>query len=257
MKLLRNDEENKSLLESISKSESYLKARYQKHCTDDDSCISHCINHALSHPKDKELMSSCSKVHDRYCVECQNLNNCVEQLKTKINHLPPSHQKEVAEWEVSNASFKIMAWQKHILRGVQQSKARSHALNELGPATALWLRDYSQKFNPSKVKTVLHCPNYLFENKFRLQTLEGMSEYFGKRGMSVSVEVFITKSLTDYQKQVYLVSLDRCDQGCIETLCIADKVLEKFRTDNPFVNKIFLKTDNAGIMTLQRVSPIY
>jgi hypothetical protein len=73
-----------------------------------------------------------------------------------------------------------------------------------------------------------------------------MSEYFGKRGMSVSVEVFISKSFTSYQKQVYLVALDRCEQNTRETLCIADVVLKQFCDDNPHVKRIELKTDNAG-----------
>lgn len=73
-----------------------------------------------------------------------------------------------------------------------------------------------------------------------------MQEYFGKRGMSVSVEVFIKKLFEAYHKQVYLVTLDRCDQGVVETLCIADKVLQKFSRDNPDVKELFLKTDNAG-----------
>jgi hypothetical protein len=73
-----------------------------------------------------------------------------------------------------------------------------------------------------------------------------MNEYFGKRGMSVSVEVFISKSFMTYQKQVYLVALDRCDQNALETLCIADTVLKKFREDNPHVQQLHLKSDNAG-----------
>lgn len=66
--------------------------------------------------------------------------------------MPPSHEKEVAEWEVVNATFKIMEWQKHILRGVQQSKARATAFSELDESKALWLRDYAQKVIPTKVK---------------------------------------------------------------------------------------------------------
>lgn len=64
--------------------------------------------------------------------------------------------------------------------------------------------------------------------------------------MTVSVEVFITKSSTTYCKHVYLASLDKCDQGAVETMCIADRVLEKFSSDHPNVKKLFLKTDNAG-----------
>lgn len=73
-----------------------------------------------------------------------------------------------------------------------------------------------------------------------------MNEYFGKRGMTVSVEVFITKVFETYHKHVYLVALDRCDQGVLETLCIADTVIEQFSKDHPQIKEIELKTDNAG-----------
>lgn len=73
-----------------------------------------------------------------------------------------------------------------------------------------------------------------------------MNEYFGKRGISISVDVFITKSFTTYHKQVYLATLDRCDQDSCDTLCIADNVLTQFHKDNPHINEIELKSDNAG-----------
>lgn len=73
-----------------------------------------------------------------------------------------------------------------------------------------------------------------------------MSEYFGKQGMTVSVEVFITKVFMSYHKQVYLVALQKSDQGTLDTLCIADTVLEQFSKDSPHIKKIDLKTDNAG-----------
>jgi hypothetical protein len=73
-----------------------------------------------------------------------------------------------------------------------------------------------------------------------------MNEYFGKRGMTVSVEVFITKPCTTYQKHVYFVALDRCDQNSLETLCIADIVLDQFQKDFPSIKQIELKSDNAG-----------
>lgn len=73
-----------------------------------------------------------------------------------------------------------------------------------------------------------------------------MLEYFGKRGITVSVEVFLMKQFESYQKQVYLVGIDRSDQGTLDTLCIADTVLEQFHKDNPHVTRVDLKSDNAG-----------
>lgn len=73
-----------------------------------------------------------------------------------------------------------------------------------------------------------------------------MTEYFGKRGMTVSVECFITKVLMSYHKQVYLATLQKSDQGTLDTLCIADTVLEQFSKDSPHIKSVDLKTDNAG-----------
>lgn len=73
-----------------------------------------------------------------------------------------------------------------------------------------------------------------------------MSEYFGKRGMTVSVEVFLTKIMTSFHKQVYLVALQKSDQGTLDTLCIADTVLDQFSKDFPHIKTLDLKTDNAG-----------
>lgn len=143
--------EEVAILESIDKSENYLKANYKNHCAYDDNCASHCISHGLSHPNDKELQSKCNMAHDRYCPECLNLIQCISTLKLKAVQLPKSHANEVSQWEINNASTKVTEWQKHVLRGVQQSKARSSAFSLLGPTTALWIRDYAQKVLPSKV----------------------------------------------------------------------------------------------------------
>lgn len=151
VKLLEDNSEKKELLKCINESERYLKARYKMHCNNDDSCISHCIDHALSHPTDNDFLSECSKTHDQNCAECVKVVESIALLRLKLNQLPSSHEREVAEWEVANAEQKIMQWQKHILRGVQQSKARAKSFKELGPTHALWVRDYAQKVLPTKV----------------------------------------------------------------------------------------------------------
>lgn len=77
--------------------------------------------------------------------------NCIASLKLNLTYLSRSHEKDVANWEVSNAELKIMEWQKHILRGVQQTTARENAFKELGLTIALWIRDYAHKYVPTKV----------------------------------------------------------------------------------------------------------
>lgn len=92
-----NNEETKKLLKRINGSENYLKARFRTHCMNDDSCSSHCINHALSHPNDKQLFSKCDKTHDSICSECLTIIESIALLKLKLTHLPDDHKKDVAD----------------------------------------------------------------------------------------------------------------------------------------------------------------
>lgn len=154
LRLLGDDIETKDLLKWINSSEGYLKARFKSHCNFDDSCSSHCIKHALSHPTDKDLSVECEHSHSLNCGECIRLSECIKFLQLKISKLPESHPKEFASYQIANARTKIMDWQKHIMRGVQQSKARSDALSNLDSTTALWIRDFAQKYLPTKVKLV-------------------------------------------------------------------------------------------------------
>ncbi len=204
--LLTNTDQTRQLLEEIDSAELYLKARFRMHCTNDDSCISHCIDHALSHPTDIELTSECNNIHDRYCKECCAITESIDLLKVMLAKLSSSHERDVAFWDVANCKQKIFEWKKHILRGVQQSKARSEKFRELEPSSALWIRDYAQKVNPSKVShNLLIVLSLSYHNLLFCQTLESMTEYFGKRGITVSVEVFLMKQYESYRKQVWVL----------------------------------------------------
>lgn len=84
-------------------------------------------------------------------MECKNILDCFRNLKYKAYQLPAGHEKEVVEYDIYNAENVIMDWQKHIVRGVQQTKARTDAFANLDQTSAIWIRDYAQKFLPTKV----------------------------------------------------------------------------------------------------------
>lgn len=149
--MLEKDEGSGELLTCINSSERYLKARYRTHCKIDDPCISHCITHALSHPSDNDLASNCDEYHCSVCGECRSLIDSLTILKLRITNLPRSHQKDVACYEVKNAEQKFFDWQRHIMRGVQQGKARLNVMKNLDSTTTLWIRDFAQKYLPTKV----------------------------------------------------------------------------------------------------------
>lgn len=115
VRLFEDNQETKTLLKFIDESEQYIKTRYKIHCSNDDSCMTHCIDHALSNPKDKDFRSPCTKIHDRICEECLNVVKCFASIKSDLHRLPSSHEKEVAQYDVKTAEQKIMGWQQHIL----------------------------------------------------------------------------------------------------------------------------------------------
>ena len=69
----------------------------------------------------------------------------------------------------------IIEYIKRLVRDVQQSKAKSYAFDKVDNNSAFWLCDFSQKIIPIK-----YC--------------ESQKEYFGKKGMTLDIDVFFYKS---------------------------------------------------------------
>ena len=69
---------------------------------------------------------------------------------------------------------------------------------------------------------------------------EGQKECFGKKGMSLHVDVFFYKNTNkDVVKFTYFTVVERCDQGLVDVLSISDVVLEEFTQDVSRVNMLF------------------
>lgn len=131
------------------------------HCEDNSSIPTHCLQHGLSHPTDTALMSKCLKTHDEVCSECINIITTIKHIEDQIILMPDTHAKSVLMLDTKDAKAKIMEWQKHIIRGVKQDQARDAAFSNLGATEALWIRDFAQKINPSKVFMLLLHENLL------------------------------------------------------------------------------------------------
>ena len=113
----------------------------------------------------------------------------------------------------------IIEYIKHLVTGAQQSKAKSYAFHKIDNNSALWLHDFSQKIIPIK-----YC--------------ESQKEYFGKKGMTLHIDVFFYKLNGSIKKKVYMTAATRCDQGMSEMLGIADLVLREFKKE--YLHVIFM-----------------
>ena len=130
-------------------------------------------------------------------------------------------------YNISTSTNNIQDFVKHLMRDAQQKKAKVAAFEEINEETGFWLKDFCQQVLPQKFR-------------------EGQKEYFGKKGMSLHVDVFFVNRNNALKKHVYMTAIYRCDQGTSSVISLADKVLNQFCTDEPGIRTLYAKSDNAG-----------
>ena len=214
----------KSLTDRLERGKRYLKTHYLLHCSDKQSDISsHSTAFALSDPKKRKLCAA-SDISADLCKDCNELCLALQ----KCEELVCEEKDPNLMYDVEMAIQSIVEYMKHKIRDAQQKKAKLYAYDIINQECAFWLKDFAQKIIPVRYR-------------------EGQKEYFGKKGMSMHVDVFVLKkpdgSLT---KHVYFTILYRCDQGTSAVISIADVVLKQFCQDEPLVCKLLAKSDNAG-----------
>ena len=168
-------EVQKQISNHLDMGKRYLKTSYALHCLTNSTVASHCISCALFNSGDESFQPSICTTHIDKCKECTNLATCLNKIETIINELPNSEEKDELLYDVNSSIESIYTWIKHILRSVQQNKAREHAMNNLDLETGLWLSDWAQKILPVAFR-------------------EGQKEYFGKKGMSMHIDCFILQN---------------------------------------------------------------
>ena len=144
-------------------------------------CPSHCISLALSDPKDPNLANNrhCSDGHQSTCEDCCDLYQLIDEVTNAANGL--ANNSDIF-YDVKIAKENIFKWQQHIIRHVQQNKAKVDAMDLINKCTGLWIRDYCQKVLP-------------------MQFIEGQCSYFGKKGMTLHTDFFLLKSTAAGNKQ--------------------------------------------------------
>lgn len=221
----RNDFQNVKLLcDKLQSGKRYIKVGFKVHCVE-SPCATHCCTFALS-DADEDLRRECDHEHAMTCVECNEIVETLDKILSEANRI----DNDELLYDVKRYIDSVLEWIRHSLRGVQQDKAK-HAGFEIcreDNEYAFWLRDWAQKVLP-------------------LSFREKQSDYFGKKGMSLHIDVFFQKENSgNLCKLVYFTVIFRCDQDMLSTLNVADHVLNQYRKDNPKVKKLLTKSDNAG-----------
>ena len=210
----------KEWINKLERAKRYLKTNYPGHCESDSDLKSHNTAFSLSLPAEEPALAV---TDERVCQECFN----VMEIMQKCLDFVVETADEDLKYDVQRSVENILAYMKHQMRDAQQKLAKEFACDHIDNVTAFWLRDYSQKILPMSYR-------------------EGQRSYFGKKGMSLHVDVFLTKSSEEIEKMVYFTAVHRSDQTKLDTMNIADHVLSKFAHDYPAISKVLGKSDNAS-----------
>ena len=118
------------------------------------------------------------------CGQCNGLTETTEEIEKAIEKtkLDP---KDLSKGEIHDelafmtrrAKRDVSAWKSHLLRAVNQDKARLDILQNLDNASVLLIQDWAMKFIPRKYR-------------------ESQTDWFGKRGIPWHVTVAMRKEST-------------------------------------------------------------
>ena len=144
------------------------------------------------------------------------------------------YSKEYQEdllYDFEQARTDILQWKAHILRSVNQDKAKQDVMRNLNrdESSALVVTDWAMKF---------------LQMKYR----EKQSDWFAKRGISwhVSTVIFRQDASSDVEVQTYAHLFDYCQQDWFAVCFIFENLLKNILASKPLINSVFLRSDEAG-----------
>ena len=189
---------------SLEKRKRYLKSRYEMNYNSTYSSVSsHCVPLPLSNTAANSLQEIVEIEKNNICQDCHDLHNATADVYDSVKE---NLNDQSTVYDINIAVKDILQYIKYLVCDVQQRIAKTHAFANLNEETVLWLRGYCKKV----ISVRFH---------------EGWKEYFGKKGMSLHIDVFSIKKNRILHKQVYFTASYRCDQGSVDTLRIADIVI--------------------------------
>ena len=222
---------SKEMKANLKNGKRYLKNEYQAHIGGEENCPDHCLYFSLSDPSQPSFSSPCSHNHDAVCDRCLNLSNTLGQITKKLSEsgtVLTETQKGNIQFEVQHAVESVNAWKAHLLRTINQERAKHEVLSGLDRESAMLVLDWAMKFLPLKFR-------------------EQMTDFFGKKGKSWHVTCVIAKK-EDGRMEVesFVHVFNDCQQNWFAVASICEHVLRTIKEERPQIKKVFLKSDNAG-----------
>ena len=185
----------------------------------------HCMSFALSDSSDASLQQHCDDHHDSSCQSCEELKTTILEIKQQIQQL--ASNDDDLQYRYQQAAQAIDSWKSHLLRSVQQDKARTDVLDILDENTILITQDWAMKFLPEKFR-------------------ETQADWFGKRGFSWHISVVVRKVKGDLQHQTLVHIVKTSPQESDTVMWIMEHILATLKKEHPKITTAYFRQDNAG-----------
>ena len=150
----------------------------------------HNINFALSDPKNKKLQVPSEQVMDETCKDFVQLWEVIDAVRV----IGEASESLEARSDIKTATEDMKLYVNQIIWDIQQKKAKAFAFDSLDEASCFWLKHYCQKILPMTFR-------------------EGPIDYFGKKGMTLYVDIIFTMVNMKLQKNI-LHKYANCRSRC-------------------------------------------
>ena len=212
----------------------YFKTEYQSHCQDYESqCPDHCRKFGLSDPNDPDFQEQCTHQHTLSCPQCDEIALCLQKIHLivkddkSLNFYSQTQQDDLM-YDMEKSSNAIVQWKAHIMRSVNQERAKQDILTKLDQSSCLIVMDWAMKF-------------------LQLRYREKQSDWYGKRGLSWHISSVISHSQSDTVEVIsYAHLFDQCTQDWYAVTSILEDLLKLLKAKNPALQRIYLRSDEAG-----------
>ncbi|CAG2243920.1 unnamed protein product [Mytilus edulis] len=206
----------------------YLKLHYKLHVSLDSEVPDHCGRFGLS-SEENSFCSKCTHTHHLSCNDCEALTTTLKLIEDAADSITYTNQEQQddTKYIIVQGIKTIIEWKKHIVRSVNQDRARGKVLDTLQPNEALIERDWAMKFLP-------------------LQYRESQSNWFAKRGLSWHVSVITFQEKEGKNSLTVLHIFDTATQDAVTSNAILKDLLHHVNSTNNNVDTLYLRSDNAG-----------
>ena len=133
-------------------------------------------------------------------------------MAMNLEHLSKGQIHEELAFMTEKAKRDIIAWKSHLLRSVNQDKARLDILRDLDDTSVLLVQDWAMKFIPRKYR-------------------ESQRDWFGKRGIPWHVSVAMRKESTSNAGKYETLTMCHVFRSCSQDSCAVLSVMSDVLKD--------------------------